>query len=59
MSYKSKYTGEQMDSFFDIIESKKDVIERLSVSENDELLFDGMKVALEGLSTEEETVEVE
>lgn len=55
--YKSKYTGEQMDSLFDIIESKKEILQKLSLSDEGDLLYDNKKITLELVAKETEATE--
>lgn len=54
-TYKSKYTGEQIDELLDILAEKKDIITNLSVTDEGDLMYDGNKIKFDVV--EEETTE--
>lgn len=54
-TYKSKYTGEQIDELLDILAEKKDIIMNLSVTDEGDLMYDGNKIKFDVV--EEETTE--
>lgn len=54
-TYKSKYTGEQIDELLDILAEKKDIIMNLSITDEGDLMYDGNKIKFD--IVEEETTE--
>ena len=52
--YKSKYTGEQIDELLAIVMEKKDILAKMSMTTEGELMYNGYPVVLDIPETPEE-----